>query len=233
MRKLLLVILTLSFVVCGYAQQDEFLFSEAITLHLPKYKEHADKAYRTNNIERANFLFDSLIDYGLKGSRLDNFQVKDLKKKWVSLDEFEKPVYLTTNASWIVPTEGEIPALNELAEKYGDEVDFVILFWDKHSTTKELSKKYHKNIRILYVDESQNNSSYVIRMMKHSLGFPTSFLLNKDKNIIDLRRKISHPFGIDFEKSFDLNYDSFSNAISLLLIKESSQYSQAEENLTP
>lgn len=233
MRKILLVILTLSFVVSGYAQQDPTLFSEALTLHLPKYKENADKAYRTNNIERANFLFDSLIDYGLKGSRLDNFQVKDLKKKWVSLDEFEKPVYLTTNASWIVPTEGEIPALNELAEKYGDEVDFVILFWDKHSTTKELSKKYHKNIRILYVDESQNNSSYVIRMMKHSLGFPTSFLLNKDKNIIDLRRKISHPFGIEFEKSFDLNYDSFSNAISLLLIKESSQYSQAEENLTP
>lgn len=233
MRKLLLVILTFSFVVSSYAQQDPILFSEALTLHLPKYKEHADKAYRTNNIERANFLFDSLINYGLKGSRLDNFKVKDLKKKPVSLDEFTKPVYLTTYASWIVPTEGEIPALNKLAEKYNDQVDFVMLFWDSHSTTKKLAKKYHKNIKILYVDELQNNSSYVIKMMKHSLGFPTSFLLSKDKNIIDLRRKISHPFGIDFEKSFDLNYNSFSNAISLLLIKDSSQYSQAEETLTP
>ncbi|NJW55207.1 redoxin domain-containing protein, partial [Salinimicrobium sp. CDJ15-91] len=130
-----------------------------------------------------------------------------------ALDEFQKPVYLTTYASWIVPTEGEIPALNKLADKYGDQVDFVMLFWDSHSTTKELAKKYNKNITVLYVDEMKNDSPYVIKMMKHSLGFPTSFLLNKNKNIIDIRRKVSHPFGIEFEKSFDLNYDSFTSAI--------------------
>lgn len=164
---------------------------------------------------------------------MDNFKVKNLKQKPVSLDEFTKPVYLTTNASWIVPTEGEIPALNKLAEKYGDQVDFVILFWDNHSTTKDLAKKYHKNVKILYVDESKNNSPYVIKMMKHSLGLPTTFLLNKDKNIIDIRRKVSHAFGIEFEKSFDLNYNSFTSAISLLLINDSSQYSQADKSLTP
>lgn len=233
MRKLLLVILTLSFVVSGYAQQDKILFSDALIIHLPKYKQHASKAYRTHNLERAEFLFDSLVDYGLKGSLMDNFKVKDLKKKDVSLNEFTKPVYLTTYASWIVPTEGEIPALNKLAEKYSGEVEFVMLFWDTHSTTKQLAKKYHKNIKVLYVDEMQNSSPYVIKMMKHSLGFPTSFLLNNKKEIIDIRRKISHPYGIEFERSFDLNYDSFSQAISLLLIKETSQYSQAIEGITP
>lgn len=233
MRKLLFFFLTQFLVVSLFAQQDQISFSEALTTHLPKYKKQADKAYRTHNLERADFLFDSLVKYGLKGSRLDNFKVQDLKKKPVALDEFQKPVYLTTYASWIVPTEGEIPALNKLAEKYGDQVDFVMLFWDNHSTTKELAKKYHKNIRVLYVDEIKNDSPYVIKMMKHSLGFPTSFLLNKDKNIIDIRRKVSHPFGLEFEKSFDLNYDSFTSAISLLLINDSSQYSQAEKSLTP
>ena len=233
MRKLLLFFLTQILVVPLFAQQDQISFSEALTTHLPKYKKQADKAYRTQNLERADFLFDSLVKYGLKGSRLDNFKVQDLKKRPVALDEFQKPVYLTTYASWIVPTEGEIPALNKLAEKYGDQVDFVMLFWDSHSTTKELAKKYSKRITVLYVDEMQNDSPYVIKMMKHSLGFPTSFLLNKDKNIIDIRRKVSHPFGIEFEKSFDLNYDSFTSAISLLLINDSSQYSQAEKTLTP
>ncbi|MDX1604209.1 MAG: TlpA disulfide reductase family protein, partial [Salinimicrobium sediminis] len=220
-------------VVSLFAQQDQISFSEALTTHLPKYKKQADKAYRTENLKRADFLFDSLYKYGLNGTKMENFKVQDLKKKPVALDDFQKPVYLTTYASWIVPTEGEIPALNKLSEKYGDQVDFVMLFWDSHSTTKELAKKYSKNITVLYVDEMKNDSPYVIKMMKHSLGFPTSFLLNKDKNIIDIRRKVSHPFGIEFEKSFDLNYDSFTSAISLLLINDSSQYSQAEKTLTP
>ncbi|NJW52772.1 TlpA family protein disulfide reductase [Salinimicrobium oceani] len=233
MKKLLLVILTVFFTGSSFSQQEQISFSEALSLHLPKYKLQADKAYRTRNFERAEFLFDSLINYSLKGSRLDNFKVKDLRKNSISLDEFQKPVYLTTYASWIVPTKGEIPALNKLAEKYSDEVDFVLLFWDNHDTAKALAKKYHKNIKVLYVDEMQNNSSYVIKMMKHSLGLPTSFLLNKDKEIIDIRRKISHPYGLELEKSFDLNFNSFNEAISLLLIKDSSQYSQTKEALTP
>lgn len=233
MRKLLLLILTFSLLSSSYAQEDQIAFSQAIGLHLQKYKKHADKAYRNQNIVRADFLFDSLVDYVLKGSRLDNFKVKDLRKKPVHLDEFENPVYLTTYASWIVPTEGEIPALNKLAEKYGEQVDFVILFWDDHKTTRKLAKKYHDNITVLYVDERQNNSPYVVKMMKHSLGFPTSFLLDKNKTILDIRRKISHPFGIEFEKSFDLNYDSLSSALSLLLITESRQYSTAEESTSP
>ena len=103
----------------------------------------------------------------------------------------------------------------------------MVLFWDTRETVKQLAKKYDPNIKIFYVDELKNNSSYVVRMMKHSLGLPTTFLMDKDKNIIDIRRKISHPYGIEFEKSFNLNYDSFSQAISLLLIDDSRQYSTA------
>lgn len=233
MRKFFLLFLTCTCLLTSYAQQKQVSFSQALSLHLPKYKQHADKAYRLQKIERANFLFDSLVDHCLKGSRMDNFQVKDLRKKPVLLDEFEKPVYLTTYASWIAPTAGEIPALNKLADKYHNRVDFVMLFWDNQETARELSKKYSNHITILYVDEMQNNSDHVIKMMKHSLGFPTSFLLDKDKNILDIRRKVSHPFGIEFEKSFDLNYDAFSSALSLLLIKDTSQYSTAKETFTP
>ncbi|MDX1603284.1 MAG: thioredoxin family protein, partial [Salinimicrobium sediminis] len=99
MRKLLLFFLTQILVVSLFAQQDQISFSEALTTHLPKYKKQADKAYRTENLKRADFLFDSLVKYGLKGSKMDIFKVQDLKKKPVALDDFQKPVYLTTYAS--------------------------------------------------------------------------------------------------------------------------------------
>ena len=223
----ILLFINLFFVVAAYGQEQQLSFSQAISNYLPKYKEKADKAYRLQNIERAEFLFDSLVNNCLKGSRLDNFKVKAVEGDPVSLDEFRKPVYLITNASWVVSTKGEISALNKLAKKYHEQVDFMVLFWDTRKTVKQLAKKYDPNIKIFYVDELKNNSSYVVRMMKHSLGLPTTFLMDKDKNIIDIRRKVSHPYGIEFEKSFDLNYDSFSQAISLLLIEDSRQYSTA------
>lgn len=223
----LLLLFNIFFVVTSYGQEDQVFFSEAISTHLPKYKERADKAYRLQNIERAEFLFDSLVNNCLKGSRLDDFKVRDLKDRPVRLNEFQKPVYMMTNAAWVVSNKGEIPALNKLAAKYHEQVDFVVLFWDSRETVKELAKKYSPNIKVLYVDELQNNSSYVVRSMKHSLGLPTTFLLDKDKNILDIRRKVSHAYGIEFEKSFNLNFDSFSKAISVLLMEDSSQYSAA------
>lgn len=226
MKRKLLFILTVLFVVSGYSQQEPTKFSTALYLHLPKYKKQADKAYRVDDLSRAHFLFDSLVQFSLKGSRLDNFRVKNLKRKDVYLKEFKNPIYLTTYASWIVPTEGEIPAINNLADKYAHEIDFIMLFWDKRQAIQQLSKKYSKNITILYVDELQNSHSAVIKMMKHSLGIPVSFVLDKDKVVVDITRKVSHPFGIEFEKSYNLNYNAVSKSISEILLTRSEQLSQ-------
>ena len=228
MRKKLVVLGLIFMSICGYSQQETLYFSEALSLHLPKYTEKANKAYRTHDIERADFLFDSLVNHCLKGSYLDNFKVHNLKKKEIYLNDLEKPVFLRTYASWLVPTEGEIPALNKLAEEYNNEVEIVVLFWDSRETVKKLSKKYHKNIRVLYVDELLNKSSGIISVMKHSLGFPTTFLLNRNKRIIDIRRSLSHAYGISADKSFNLNYDSIADGISLLLLNDSHQLNPNE-----
>lgn len=232
-RKLLLLNI-LFFTLSGSAQDDNLYFSEALSLNLPKYDSWAKKAYQSDNIARAEFLFDSLINHCLKGSYLDNFHVRDLNKKRVQLNNFSKPVYLVTKASWLVPTEGETPALNKLAEQYHDQIDFVVLFWDDHKTTKELAKKYHKAIKVLFVDESGNESNYVIRNMKHALGFPTAFLLSPEKKIVDIRRNVSHPYGIAYQTSYDLNHKAFSEAISLLLINGTSKVSQrSDDGISP
>lgn len=226
MVRFLLVLNILFFTVSGKAQDENLSFSEALSIHLSKYDSKAQKAYRADDVERAEFLFDSLVKYCLKGSYLDNFVVRDLNKKQIRLDGFKKPVYLVTKASWLVPTDGEIPALNGLADQYKEQIDFVVLFWDNYNSAKELSKKYHKSINVLYVDELSNQSNYVIRNMKHALGFPTAFLLNPQKKIIDIRRNVSHPYGLAYDRSYDLNHKAFSEGISLLLIHDTSEVSQ-------
>lgn len=223
MRKFLFVASLILTSISGSSQEETLYFSQAISANLEKYEQKANKAYRQNDVERASFLFDSLVNHCLKGSYLDNFRVHNLKKDDVFLNDFQKPVFLRTYASWLVPSEGEVPALNELAKEYKNDIQIVVLFWDKHEVTRELAKKYHRNITVLYVDELQNESSGVIRTMKHSLGFPTTFLLNRNKKIIDIRRSLSHPYGISPEKSFQMNYDSIADGISLLLLNDSNQ----------
>ena len=148
MRKFLFVASLILTSFSGSSQEETLYFSQAISANLEKYEQKANKAYRQNDVERASFLFDSLVNHCLKGSYLDNFRVHNLKKDDVFLNDFQKPVFLRTYASWLVPSEGEVPALNELAKEYKNDIQIVVLFWDKHEVTKELAKKYHRNITV-------------------------------------------------------------------------------------
>jgi len=216
------LLLILFFTVPTFAQQEEnkIFFSEALALHLPNYIQKSEKAYYRKEYKEATRLFDSLVEFGLNGSYMNNFKFNQLNNKEVSLYDFKKPTYLITYASWCVSTEGEIPAINELANKYKDEIDFVILFWDDQKTTKRMAKSYNKNIQVLYVNELNNSDAYVVTQLKHSLGLPTTFLLDKDKKILDVRRGITHSFNKSFEESFDLNYNSIYDGIANHLLSD-------------
>ncbi len=215
-RKLLYLFFLISFSSHSQNVEHEILFSEAIGENIKKYTKNSQKAYSENDFERANFLFDSLINNVINGSYLDNFKVKKPSGKKVEFHNFEKPVFLMTYASWCTPGVGEIPALNEIAEKYSKEIDFVILFWDSKEKVKKVAGEYSRKIHILYVDEKENTNGHVIEIMKHSLGFPTSFFIDKTKKIVDVRRGALHPYNEEYSISFELNYNSFLNGISLL-----------------
>ncbi|MFO7721499.1 MAG: thioredoxin family protein [Gillisia sp.] len=225
---LLIILLFLSNPIFGQTDEDRMFFSEALTVHLPKYEENAKTAYYQRDYEEGERLFDSLIEHGLKGSYMDNFRFYNLNRKENWLYDFKKPMYLITYASWCITSEGEIPAINQLAEKYSDRIDFVILFWDNYKTTKEMSKSYNEHIKVLYVNEMNNKDSYVISKLKHSLGLPTTFLIGGNKKILDIRRGVTHPYGRSFEDSFDMNYNSIFDGIANHLL-ESNNYNTERE----
>ncbi len=170
-----------------------------------------------NDFDRVDFLFDSLVKHVINGSYFDDFTVKKLNGRKVRFSKFDKPVFLMTYASWCTPGSGEIPALNEIAKHYKDQIDIVILFWDKRKEVKKVAREYDKKITILYVDELNNKNCHIIRTLKHSLGFPTSFFLDSNKMILDVRRGVLHHYNESYFTSYSLNYESFRNGISLLL----------------
>lgn len=219
-RKLLLILTFLVLQTSSYSQEDnKVLFSQALSAHFPKYDQSAKLAYYYRDYDRARVLFDSLVQNNLKGSYMDNFCFKDLRSKSVNLYDLDKPVYLITYASWCITTKGEIPALNQLAEKYSDQIDFVVLFWDSKKTTKKAAKAYNKHITVVYVDEMENKDAFVVSRLKHTLGLPTTFLLDKNKQILDVRRGISHSYEKSLQESIDVNYNSIFDGIANHLLK--------------
>ena len=215
-RILLLLFLPVSLIAQSQQIEQESLFSQMIGKNIKKYTLESQKAYATNNFERAEFLFDSLINHVVNESFIDNFKFKKRSGRTVELYDYEKPIFLMTYASWCTPGVGEIPALNEIAEKHHKDIDFIVLFWDSRDKVKKVAREYSRHIDVVYVDERDNKNNYVVQSMKHSLGFPTSFFIDAQKKIVDVRRGVLHPYEEAYEISFELNYNSFLNGISLL-----------------
>ncbi len=215
-RKLPLFFLLISFSMVCQNIPEESLLSFKLGKVFKNYSIKAERAFFDKDYSRAEFLFDSLVKNVVNGSYLDNFTVKKRSGKNVSLYDFKKPVFLMTYASWCTPGIGEIPALNQISDTYYKDIDFVVLFWDSKKAVKKIAKHYSKHITILYIDEIENNHDHIIQTLKHTLGFPTSFFINQDKKIVDVRRGVLHPYNETYEISFELNYNAFYNGISLL-----------------
>lgn len=215
-RKLLFTFLLVSFSALSQDFEPNQLFSQVIGENIKAYTQKSQQANFDRDFERAEFLFDSLVKNVVNGSYLDNFKVRKLSGRRIELNHFKKPVFLMTYASWCAPGVGEIPALNDIAKKYHKDIDFIVLFWDAKKKVRKAAKEYSNKITILYIDELENTHDHIVERMKHSLGFPTSFFMDKNKKIMDVRRGVLHQYNEDYSISFELNYTSFFNGISLL-----------------
>ncbi|MFT7073510.1 TlpA family protein disulfide reductase [Patiriisocius sp. Uisw_017] len=215
-RKLLLLFIIISFSAQGQDLEPSRLFSQAIGKNIKTYRINSKQAYADNDFKRAEMLFDSFIKKVVNGSTLDNFPIRKISGKRKKLYDYKKPIFLITYASWCTPGVGEIPALNAVARKHYKDIDFIVLFWDTKKNARKLGRAYDNKIQVVYINELENTNSTAIKTMKHSLGFPTSFFIDANKKILDVRRGALHPYHEEYEISFELNYNSFLNGISML-----------------
>jgi thiol-disulfide isomerase/thioredoxin len=192
------------------------MFSEAVSKNIKKYVTKNKLAYHDKDFERAEYLYDSLVQHVIINTYLDNFKVNKRSGRSIEFNDFEKPMILLSTASWCTPGAGTFPALNEIAKDYNKKIDFVVLYWDTKEDARKASRKLSSNIQVVYVDELENKSADMIKDMKHSLGLPTCFLLDENKKIIDIRRTVIHPYHIDYETSFEENYSAFFAGVQLL-----------------
>ena len=188
MTKLFTCLVALNLFISTYAQQKKNYFSDAVSVHLKKYKENCKDAVINHDYDRVLYLFDSLVMNHLKGTYIEDLKINKLSGGLFKIEDIEKPFILTTTSSWIIKNDEEIEAINQLASEFNGMVDIVILFWDAKADIKKIAKKYNKDVIITYVDERSNRENDIISTYKHALGFPTAFYITTDKKIASIDR---------------------------------------------
>ncbi|WP_299246554.1 redoxin domain-containing protein [uncultured Aquimarina sp.] len=218
MKKILILGILFLYFGSTYAQLERKIpFSVAVAAHIKKYNLKSNEAYKDQDLEYAQFLFDSLVQNHFVGTYMDDFKMSPMKGEPISFKEIEKPIFLITYATWCVPGIGEIPALNDLSDKFHDQIDFIVLFWDTKERLKEKVGEYSENIQLLYVNEKTNQNSYIINNLKHSLGFPMMYFMDSDKKLLDIRKIVTHHSSETLSNSYTIHYNSLSKGVSLLI----------------
>lgn len=187
MYRFLLTTLFTLFISSLYSQDTISYFSDAVKKNIKSYTKASNKAYETNNSKEGVNLFDSLVKNKLIGTKFDDFNLKVYKEKNVKINRINKPIFIITYSSWCVITKGEIPALNILAKEHRNDMQIIVIFWDKKSDIKNIANKFSDDIKVCYANENYTKDAHLIATIKHTLGFPTSIFIDENKNVINIK----------------------------------------------
>lgn len=226
-----LLIFLLSVLSLAAQENDKTLFSDALRLNIEAYNQRVDEALELGDLDFAKSLLDTLVKTKLQGSYIDPLQFERFDSGIASTEELEKPTILLTYSSWCIPSEGEIPVLNKLSQRYGDVIDFVVLFWDSKSTVRQMAKQFDNNIHIVYVDETQNKHMQTVNLLKHALGLSLSFVLGADGEILDINRRPPNQMNLTENQLFNQNIVFLSRQIAAINIDHNININDLPESL--
>ncbi len=217
--------------LCQDKTEKAVLFSDAIKTNIKKYNKESDLVYETGDIEKGQALFDSLVQNHLVGSKFDDYTFKSVNSKKVKLSAIKKPTFIITYSAWCVINKGEVAALNKLARQYNDSVQFIVVFWDTKQNMKKVGRQFNGKIRVCYANESYKNDARTVATLKHTLGFPTSYFLNENMEVVDIKRGgIAIPPRTPTKKAIEMNYELFNGRLVSFLEKKDQLRTLAEVN---
>lgn len=217
MKKLLVLLSLFLIPQLLSSQENSRLFSEAVQTNFSKFKRQSNQAYKEGNFEKGQFLFDSLVQNQLIGSKFNDYSLKRVSSKKLKISKIKKPIFLITYASWCVPSKGEIPAINKLAKQYKD-IEFIVIVWGKKKEAKKFAKKFSNTIEVCYADKNYKNDNEIVSNMKETLGFPTIYMIDSNLQVVNIKRgSISIPYTTPLKKALEENYNVFNSKITELM----------------
>ncbi|NHM01630.1 TlpA family protein disulfide reductase [Flavobacterium difficile] len=197
------------------------VFSASVKSNFKKYVSLSNKAYTTKNYEKAESLFDSLVENSLKGTHFDDFSFKRLGKSRIQLSAIDKPILLVTYSSWCIMGKGEIPALNQIAKEYKDKMQIVVVFWNKKSEMKKIARNFDSDIMVCYANDTEQKDLKAISFLKRTFGFPTSYLIDENMELVDIQKNFVKPENkVNMKKSLDFYYNKFNSGLTSLIVND-------------
>ncbi|KAA1243728.1 thioredoxin family protein [Aquimarina sp. RZ0] len=189
MRAFCCLILLISVLSCSQKSTKEIdnkkKYFSRVTERISIHRKDANTLNAKGDIENEEKQYDSIRNL-IKGAYVNDYTFYDIDSNEYSLKNREKPILLLATASWCKPCISEIPALNKISKEYSDKIDIVLLFWDESNKLKKIVSRYDKNIVLIpSTKEAKNGYELNISGFSHILGFPTRYLVNKNKKIIN------------------------------------------------
>lgn len=135
----------------------------------------------------------------LKGSKMADFKLKDEKGKTFSKSDYDNK--LTVYNFWFTgcrPCLVEMPQLNELVDKYGDQVNFVAPTFESANVVNKFLTKRPFKYQVL-VDGTD-----LVKQMNIT-SYPTHLIVNKEGEIVDVIQYGSETIGNTIEKVIKSN----------------------------
>lgn len=129
------------------------------------------------------------------GMAAPDFTLKNMNNNEVSLSDYRgQKVFLNFWASWCPPCRKEMPDMQKLHEKYGEEIAILAVnIGESKSTAANYMLENGLSFSVLLDTDKSTAQNYLVR------GIPTSYFLDKDGIIIN---KVVG--AVSYDKMFEL-----------------------------
>ncbi len=205
----------------SFSQTEQKAYSDAIRQNIKRYSTISERAYLVGKTDEAQYLFDTLVNNQLVGTRFNDFQFKRLYGGKLKLSSIKKPILIQTYASWCIFSKGEIPALNKLARQHAKDLQIIVVFWDKKQAAKAVAAQFNGYIEVCYANESYSKDNEVVATMKNAIGYLSSYFLNENLEVISIRKgaPIQIPKKTPLKEAIRQNLEFYNKQVADLLVK--------------
>ncbi|MEL6971190.1 MAG: TlpA disulfide reductase family protein [Bacteroidota bacterium] len=162
----------------------EYLTSD--TSCISHYTALSNEAFNRGDEAYLAYMYDS-VKVCLVGRTIQNTILKTVNENLLHTDSIRENILLIFSASWCAPCIANIPAINRLAGDQHHNLKIVVIYWDTYEKVKEISAEYAAGVVLVpSIEANGAETSMTYGNISHQLGYPTSYVIDTKKEIIDL-----------------------------------------------